>query len=97
MGALAFYTFIYFVGHFAALGLNIITNRKLLKQRWTGLVGVIIVAIMHGYKIISTTPPSGHDDDTLYAISYFVVFPVVVISAVLFYLNEKDKKDGSSK
>lgn len=28
MGALAFYTFIYFVGHFAALGLNIITNKN---------------------------------------------------------------------
>ncbi|MCC6160903.1 MAG: hypothetical protein IT526_01465 [Nitrosomonas sp.] len=96
MGALIFYTFIYFVGHFAALGLNTITNKKLLKHRWVGLAVVVIVAIVHGYKIVNSTPPSGHEDDTLYALSYFVIFPVTVISAVLFYLSGKDKKDDDS-
>ena len=94
MGALIFYTFIYFAGHFAALGLNIIANKKLLNHRLVGLIGVILVAIIHGYKIINST---GHDEDTLYAISYFVVFPVVVISAVLFYLGGKDKDDNNPK
>lgn len=98
MGALIFYTFVYFVGHFAALGLNAIINKKLLKHRWVGLAAVIIVAIMHSYKILSGTPPSGHEDDTMYALSYFVIFPVTVISAVLFYLSGKDKNDdGSTK
>lgn len=97
MGALLFYIFIYFVGHFAALGLNEVTKKKLLKHRRVGLGGVIIVAIMHGYKIISSIPPSGHEDDTLYALSYFVIFPVAVISAVVFYLGSKDKSDSGSK
>jgi len=94
MGALIFYTFIYFAGHFAAFGLNIITNKKLLNHRLVGLIGVIIVAIMHAYKIISST---GHDEDMLYAVSYFVIFPVVTISAVLFYLSGKDKNDNNPK
>lgn len=94
MGALIFYTFIYFAGHFAALGLNIITNKRLLNHRLVGLIGVIIVAIMHAYKIISST---GHDEDMLYAVSYFVIFPVVTISAVLFYLSGKDKNDNNPK
>ncbi|MXS84467.1 hypothetical protein ABO04_00705 [Nitrosomonas sp. HPC101] len=94
MGALFFYTFIYFVGHYSALGLNIITNKKLLNHRLVGLIGVILVAIMHAYKIISST---GHDEDTLYAVSYFVIFPVVVISAVLVYLSGKDKNDNNPK
>lgn len=94
MGALLFYTFIYFMGHFAALGLNIITNKKLLNHRIVGLIGVIIVAIMHAYKIITST---GHDEDILYAVSYFVIFPVVVISAVLIYLSGKDKGGNKPK
>ncbi len=94
MGALLFYTFIYFMGHFAALGLNIITNKKLFNHRIVGLIGVIIVAIMHAYKIITST---GHDEDILYAVSYFVIFPVVVISAVLIYLSGKDKGGNKPK
>jgi len=96
MGALFFYTFIYFAGHFAALGLNAITNKKLLNHRWVGLAGVIIVAILHAYKIITSI---GHDEDVLYAVSYFVVFPVVAISAILIYLSgkEKDKGDNNPK
>ncbi|MCC6916046.1 hypothetical protein [Nitrosomonas sp.] len=97
MGALLFYTFIYFVGHFAALGLNEVTKKKLLKHRRAGLGGVVAVAILHGYKIISSIPPSGHEDDTLYALSYFVIFPVAVISAAVFYLSSKDKNDSGSK
>ena len=92
MGALLFYTFIYFVGHFAALGLNEIAKKKLFKHRRIGLGFVVIVAMMHGYKIINGEPPPGHEDETLYALSYFVIFPVTVISAVIFYISSKDNK-----
>jgi uncharacterized membrane protein AbrB (regulator of aidB expression) len=93
MGALIFYTFVYAVGHYATLILNTLMKRKLLNHRWVGFAGVIIVAIMHADKIINSV---GHEDETAYAISYFVIFPVVVIAIVLVYLNEKDKKDKNN-
>ncbi len=96
MGALIFYTFIYFFGHFSAYGLNTLTNRKLLNHRWTGLTGVFLVATLHGYRIISSTPPSGHDDGTMYALGYYVIFPVGVISAIFFYLNGKNNSDDDN-
>jgi hypothetical protein len=97
VGALIFYTFIYFIGYFSAHGFNTLMNRRLFNRRWAGLTGVCMVAILHAYRILNSTPPSGHDGNIMYdALGYYVVFPVGVITAVLLYLNWKDKNDSSS-
>ncbi|BBL35304.1 hypothetical protein Nstercoris_01567 [Nitrosomonas stercoris] len=94
MGALIFYTFVYSIGHYAAIVFNTLAKKELFNRYWAGFSGVIVVAVMHAYKIINSI---GHEEDVTYAVSYFVIFPVVVIAVVLIYLNGKDKKDEKNK
>lgn len=93
VGALIFYTVIYFIGHYSAHGFNSLAKRELLNRRWTGLTGVVLIAAIHGYKIISSTPPSGHDESAMDALGFYVILPVGIITAVLLYLNWRDKED----
>lgn len=93
MGALVFYTFIYFIGHFFAHGLNLLTNREILNRRWIGLTGVLLMAAFHGYRILNSVPPFGHDESAIEALGYYVIFPVGVIVIALLYLSWKSKVD----
>lgn len=93
MGALVFYAFIYFIGHFFAHGLNLLTNREILNRRWIGLTSVLLMAAFHGYRIFNSVPPFGHDESAMEALGYYVIFPVGVIVTTLLYLNWKSKED----
>lgn len=95
MGALIFYTVIYFLGYFATHGLNLIAGRLLFNRRIAGLVGVFFVAIFHGYKIISSPLPAGEEiDAATYALGYYIIFPVAVIVGVFLYITWQEKKDN---
>ncbi len=54
------------------------------------------MAVLHGYKIISSPPPAGQDGDAVYALTYYVIFPVSVIVGVFLYLAWQEKKDHDS-
>ena len=57
MGALIFYSAIYFLGYYAAHLLNLISGRVLIRnRRIAGLAAVFLVSMLHGYKIINTSP-----------------------------------------
>lgn len=96
MGALIFYTFIFFIGFFFAHGFTLLTKRNFLNRRWTGLACVLIMATMHTYKILTSMPPAGHEDGLMLALGYYVIFPVSVIIAVLLYLRWRDQNDGDN-
>jgi len=96
VGALIFYTFIFFIGFFFAHGFTLLTKRDFLNRRWTGLACVLMMAIMHGYKILSTKPPNGHEDEAMQALGYYVILPVSVIVAVLLYLWWRDQNNGDN-
>lgn len=87
MGALVFYIAIYFIGYFAAHILNRMAGQVLIRnRRIAGLVLVLAVSMVHGYKIISTPPPYDLDGGTSYALGLYVVMPVAIIAvAVLFF------------
>lgn len=97
MGALLFYTFIYFIGHYFAVVFNTLLRRERFSLYWSGLTGVIIVAVMHGYKIVSSAPPMDGQEGAMYALSYYVIFPVAVITGVLLYLSAKEKREKEKK
>lgn len=94
MGALIFYTVIYFLGYFATHGFNLIADRMLINRRIAGLVGVFFVAVFHGYKIINSPLPAGVDTDTAHALGYYVIFPVAIIVGVFLYITWQEKKDN---
>ena len=96
MGALLFYTAIYFLGYFAVHGLNLIAGRILINRRIAGLVGVFFVAVFHGYKIITSPLPAGQDTDATHALGYYVILPVAVIVGVFLYIAWQEKKDHDS-
>lgn len=96
VGALLFYTTIYFLGYFAIHGLNLIAGRILINRRIAGLIGVFFMAALHGYKIINSLPPAGQDIDATYALAYYIIFPVSVIVGVFLYLMWQEKKDHNS-
>ena len=97
VGALIFYTVIYFLGYFATHGLNLIAGRRLFNRRIAGLVGVFFVAVFHSYKIISSPLPAGEETEVaIYALGYYVIFPVAVITGVFLYLMWQEKKDNES-
>lgn len=80
MGALIFYSVIYFLGYYAAHLLNLLSDRPLIRnRRIAGLVAVFMVSMAHGYKIISSSPPDGHDEGMTHALGLYVILPVVII------------------
>ncbi len=80
MGALIFYIAIYFLGYYAAHLLNLLSGRTLIRnRRIAGLVAVFMVSMLHGYKIISSGPPDGHDEGMSHALGLYVILPVVII------------------
>ena len=80
MGALIFYIAIHFLGYYAAHLLNLIFGRALIHNcRIAGLAAVFMVSMVHGYKIISSSPPDGHDEGMSHALGFYVILPVVII------------------
>lgn len=93
MGALAFYTFVFFIGYFVVHGFNLLIGRALLNRRITALVIVCFVALMHGYKIMTSPLPSQQDIDAFQALGYYVMFPILVIAIACVFFGLKDKED----
>jgi hypothetical protein len=94
MGALIFYTGIYFIGFFAAYLLNQLTGRLLIRnRRLAGLVLVLLVAVVHASKIISTPPPHHSDIGAGSALGWYVILPVAIIVIVVAFLTWQEGQD----
>lgn len=94
MGALVFYTAIYFLGYYAAHMLNELSGRKLIaNRRMAGLVLALLVGTAHGYKIISSPPPH-HGDGAGFALGLYVLLPLAIIAIVVLYLDWQDRQDN---
>jgi hypothetical protein len=94
MGALIFYTAIFFIGYYVAHMLNQIAGRTLIQnRRLAGLVLVLMVSLFHGYKIITTAPPHDHGDGVGYALGLYVLLPVTIIIIAVLYLTWQDRQE----
>lgn len=94
MGALIFYTAIYFIGFFAAYLLNQVTGRILIRnRRLAGLVLVLMVAVVHASKIISTPPPHHSEIGAGSALGWYVILPVMIIVIAVTYLTWQEERD----
>ena len=94
MGALIFYTVIYFIGYYAAHMLNQMAGRILIQdRRLAGLVLVLTVGLFHGYKIITTPPPHDHGDGAGYALGLYVLLPVTIIIIAVLYFAWQDRQE----
>mgnify|MGYP006189367993 CR=1 FL=1 len=95
MGALIFYVAVYFIGYYAANLVNHIVGRVLIQnRRLAGLVLVLMVSLLHGYKIISTSPSHDHGEGAGYALGFYVILPVAIIGLGVLYLNWQEKQDN---
>jgi Na+/pantothenate symporter len=95
MGALIFYTAIYFLGYYAAHLLNQALGRMLIgNRRMAGLVLALAIGTVHGYKIISTPPPHDHGDGAGYALGLYVILPLTIITIAVLYLTWQDRQDN---
>jgi hypothetical protein len=98
MGALIFYTAIFFIGYYAAHMLNQIAGRTLIQnRRLAGLILVLTVSLFHGYKIITTPPPHDHGDGTSYALGLYVLLPVTIIIIAVLYLTRQDRQEREER
>jgi hypothetical protein len=94
MGALIFYTVIYFLGFFAAYLLNQMAGRSVIRnRRLAGLVLVLMVAVVHASKIISTPPPHHSDIGAGSALGWYVILPVAIIVIVVAFLTWQEGQD----
>lgn len=94
MGALIFYTVIYFLGFFAAYLLNQMAGRSVIRnRRLAGLVLVLTVAVVHASKIISTPPPHHSDIGAGSALGWYVILPVAIIVIVVAFLTWQEGQD----
>jgi hypothetical protein len=94
MGALIFYTVIYFLGFFAAYLFNQTADRSVIRnRRLAGLVLVLMVAVVHASKIISTPPPHHSDIGAGSALGWYVIFPVAIIVIFVAFLTWQEGQD----
>ena len=94
MGALIFYTAIFFIGYYAAYMLNHMARRVLIQnRRLAGLILVLTVSLFHGYKIITTPPPHDHGDGVGYAFGLYVILPVTIIIIAVLYLTWQERQE----
>lgn len=94
MGALIFYTAIYFIGYYAVHFLNRLAGHALIRnRRIAGLVLVFIIGTVHAYKIISSPVPHDHGDGAGYALGLYVILPVTIIAAAVLYFAWQGKND----
>ena len=94
MGALIFYTAIFFIGYYATHMLNQMTGRVLIQnRRLAGLILVLTVSLFHGYKIITTPPPHDHGDGAGYAFGLYVILPVTIIIIAVLYLTWQERQE----
>src|SRR5690349_2773220 len=98
MGALIFYTAIFFIGYYATHMLNQIAGRALIQnRRLAALVLVLAVSLLHGYKIITTSPPHDHSDGTGYALGLYVILPVTIITTAVLYFVWQDRREREER
>lgn len=94
MGALIFYTAIYFIGFFAAYLADQLSGRILIRnRRLAGLVLVLMVAVVHASKIISTPPPHHSDIGAVSALGWYVILPVTIIVIIVAFLTWQEGQD----
>jgi hypothetical protein len=94
MGALIFYTAIFFIGYYATHMLNQMTGRVLIQnRRLAGLILVLTVSLFHGYKIITTPPLHDHGDGVGYAFGLYVILPVTIIIIAVLYLTWQERQE----
>jgi hypothetical protein len=94
MGALIFYTVIYFLGFFAAYLLNQMAGRSVIRnRRLAGLVLVLMVAVVHASKIITTPPPHHSDIGAGSALGWYVILPVAIIVIVVAFLTWQEGQE----
>lgn len=94
MGALIFYTAVYFIGYYATYLLNQMVGRILIhNRRMAGLIFVLTFGMAHGYRIISAPPPHDHADGARYAIDFYVIMPVAIIVIAVLYLMWQEKNN----
>jgi hypothetical protein len=94
MGALIFYTGIYFLGYYAAHLLNQAAGRALIaNRRVAGLVLVLTVSTAHAYKIVTSPPPHDHGDGAGSALGLYVILPVTIIAIAVFFFSRMSNQD----
>jgi hypothetical protein len=52
-----------------------------------------MVSLLHGYKIISTSPSHDHGEGAGYALGFYVILPVAIIAIAVLYLTWQEKQD----
>jgi len=94
MGALIFYTGIYFLGYYASHLLNQAAGRALIaNRRIAGLVLVLTVSTAHAYKIATSPPPHDHGDGAGSALGLYVILPVTIIAIAVFFFSRMSNQD----
>jgi hypothetical protein len=53
-----------------------------------------MVSLLHGYKIISTSPSHDHGEGAGYALGFYVILPVAIIAIAVLYLTWQEKQDN---
>lgn len=97
MGALIFYCVVYFIGYHAAWLLGRLDRRSLARQRRSGGIALVgCVALGHAYMILSAPLPHGQDAGPGSALAWYVILPVVVIVAMVLYLDRQEENDTDS-
>ena len=100
MGAIFFYIFIYFIGYYGSNILNMFTVRPLISNRFmAALVPVVIVAIMHGYMIVTKPPPASQNITVESALFTYVVMPVIIVAlgAIYFMWNSRRAEEEEAE
>ena len=98
MGALIFYTGIYFLGYYAAHLLEPGGWPCFDSQSpYCRSCSVLTVSTAHAYKIFTSPPPHDHGDGAGSALGLYVILPVTIIAiAVFFFSRMSDQDDNES-
>tara|TARA_R110002073_G_scaffold333085_1_gene520131 strand:+ start:1372 stop:1680 length:309 start_codon:yes stop_codon:yes gene_type:complete len=92
IGALFFYIVVYLLGYYVCHVLNLLKVRPWIRNRYiAALIPVFLVGTVHAYYIISSPPPRSQDTSMGFALGYYIVMPIVVVTLGAFYAMWQDK------
>ncbi len=100
MGTIFFYIFIYFLGYYGSNILNMFTVRPLITNRFiAALVPVFCIAMLHGYMIVTTPPPSSQNITVESALFTNVAMPIVIVTlgALYFMWNSRRPEEEEAE